>query len=170
MSDDSSDSRPLAARRLALVAAVSCWAALGGPHARADDSAGDPADPAPMASRDAREGAVHFGFDEDTMLREGEIKIAWLVAAEDGPMDQVEIEGHADATGPEKYNADLSLRRARAVRDFLVEELGIERSALSVVAYGELYPAASNETAEGRAANRRVEFRRIDAGATDPGS
>ena len=163
---DRSRPRPV---RLALVATVACCAALGGPVARADDAPTDPAEAA-MAATDAREGAVHFGFDEDTMLREGEIEIAWLVAAEGGPMDRVEIEGHADATGPEKYNADLSLRRARAVRDFLVEELGIERSALSVVAYGELYPTASNETAEGRAANRRVEFRRIDAGAADPGS
>ena len=169
MSDDPRVFRPLAVR-FAIALAVSCWAVLGGAGAHADDNPSDPADPAEMAATDAREGAVHFGFDEDTMLREGEIKIAWLVAAEDGPMDRVEIEGHADATGPEKYNADLSLRRARAVRDFLVEELGIERSALSVVAYGELYPAASNDTAAGRAANRRVEFRRIDAAGSDPGS
>ena len=142
-------------------AALSCGALLGPGAAAADD---------PTGSMDPRRGAVHFGFDEDVMAREAEIKIAWLIAAEAGPMDRVEIEGYADSTGPERYNTDLSLRRARAVRDFLVEELGIERSALSVAAYGEAYPAEPNTTVEGRAANRRVEFRRLDPAQANAGS
>ena len=144
---------------------LACCAGVG--TAAADDApAGDPA----AAATDARASAVHFGFDEDHMLREAEIKVAWLVAAADGPMDRVEIEGYADSTGPERYNTDLSLRRARSVRDFLVDELGIDRSTLSVVAYGEAYPVAPNATVEGRAANRRVEFRRVDPAAADADS
>ena len=144
-------------------AILSCCAGLGPVAAVADDAA-------PTASTDTREAAVHFAFDEDEMMREGEIKVAWLVASAGGRMDRVEIEGHADSTGPEGYNVDLSLRRARAVRDFLVDELGIDRSTLSVVAYGEAYPAASNATPDGRAANRRVEFRRITEASADAGS
>ena len=150
-------------------ALLSCCAALGSASAAADDgAAGSAAEP--VESMDPRESAVHFGFDEDYMAREAEIKVAWLIAAEQGPMDRVEIEGYADSTGPEAYNVELSLRRARSVRDFLVEELGIDRSALSVVAYGEAYPAAPNTTPDGRAANRRVEFRRVDPAEANAGS
>ena len=150
-------------------AVLSCCAAFGSASAAADEAAAGSA-AASDESMDPRESAVHFGFDEDYMAREAEIKVAWLVAADEGPMDRVEIEGYADSTGPEAYNVELSLRRARAVRDFLVDELGIDRSALSVVAYGEAYPAAPNTTVEGRAANRRVEFRRVDPGAAAAGS
>ncbi len=133
----------------------------------ADDGSSGGVAAAPM---DARETAVHFAFDEDAMIRADEIKVAWLIAAEQGPMEKVEIEGYADSTGPERYNADLALRRAQSVRDFLVTELGIDRSTLSLVAYGESYPVAPNTTREGRAANRRVEFRRVGTNTTDANS
>lgn len=149
-------------------AIVVCCTGLASVPAVAQDAAAT--EDAGSGASGAREAAVHFGFDEDEMARAAEIEIAWLVAAAGGPMDRVEIEGHADSTGPERYNVDLSLRRARAVRDFLVDELGIDRSTLSVVAYGEAYPAASNATVDGRAANRRVEFRRITEASADAGS
>lgn len=50
------------------------------------------------------------------------------------------IEGHADAHGDDQYNKDLSLRRAAAVRDFLVGEFGIGENRLQVVGYGEERP------------------------------
>lgn len=68
----------------------------------------------------------------------------------------VMVQGHTDATGPEDYNMDLSVRRAGSVATFLaVQNVGRER--LNAVGYGELKPIATNATAEGRQQNRRVE-------------
>jgi outer membrane protein OmpA-like peptidoglycan-associated protein len=66
------------------------------------------------------------------------------------------VEGHTDATGTEDYNMDLSLRRSSSVATFLAVQ-GVERGRLSAVGYGELQPVATNETADGRQLNRRVE-------------
>ncbi|MGQ0586663.1 MAG: OmpA family protein [Gammaproteobacteria bacterium] len=73
---------------------------------------------------------------------------------------QVEVGGHTDSVGPDALNQRLSLRRANSVKDFLVGE-GIDAARLAAVGYGEAAPAESNETAEGRAANRRVAFKAI---------
>ena len=70
---------------------------------------------------------------------------------------KVDIAGHADARGPEGYNMALSERRAAAVRDHL-QQKGIDPARMTVSAYGESRPAASNDTAEGQAENRRVEL------------
>ena len=66
------------------------------------------------------------------------------------------IIGHTDSKGDAKYNEGLSLRRAQAVSDYLVST-GADASKLQVIGRGENDPIASNDTAEGRAANRRVE-------------
>jgi OOP family OmpA-OmpF porin len=65
------------------------------------------------------------------------------------------IEGHTDSRSSDAFNHSLSERRANAVKSYLVSK-GVSASSLSVVGMGESYPAASNETSEGRAANRRV--------------
>ncbi len=67
-----------------------------------------------------------------------------------------DIEGHTDSTGAAAYNQTLSQRRAEAVVNVLVERFGIDRNRLRAVGYGEERPIASNDTAEGRLANRRV--------------
>ncbi|TXL13283.1 hypothetical protein BMR05_12250 [Methylococcaceae bacterium HT4] len=69
----------------------------------------------------------------------------------------VQLEGHTDSTGPEAYNQGLSERRAQAVKNHLIEN-GIAASRLTVKGFGEADPIASNDTAEGRAENRRVGF------------
>ncbi len=66
------------------------------------------------------------------------------------------IEGHTDSSGSESYNQTLSERRARSVQQYLVNK-SIMQARLSVVGYGEMRPVASNETASGKAKNRRVE-------------
>jgi len=71
---------------------------------------------------------------------------------------EVEIAGHTDSIGPADYNEGLSLRRAAAVRNYLVEK-GANEDNLTVKGYGESDPVASNDTEAGRAQNRRVEFR-----------
>ena len=70
----------------------------------------------------------------------------------------VEIAGHADATGPENYNMDLSHRRANSVGRFLGEK-GIAGERITVTFFGESRPIDTNATREGRKKNRRVEFK-----------
>lgn len=71
---------------------------------------------------------------------------------------QIEISGHADATGPEPYNLKLSERRARSVAKYLTDK-GIAQNRISVVFLGESKPIAPNTTVTGRKKNRRVEFK-----------
>jgi OOP family OmpA-OmpF porin len=68
----------------------------------------------------------------------------------------VTVEGHSDSSGADAYNKSLSQRRADAVRDVLVQRLGIEAERVTAMGYGEERPVADNNTAEGRAINRRV--------------
>ncbi len=76
---------------------------------------------------------------------------------EDVPSLEIELSGHTDNTGSEKVNKKLSQERAEAVREYLIKE-GIDGSRLTAKGYGSSKPVASNETAEGRAKNRRTEF------------
>ena len=76
---------------------------------------------------------------------------------QDNPKVIVEIQGHTDASGSEKYNLILSQKRAEAVKKYLVEH-GIEESRLIAKGYGESKPIAPNDTPENMAKNRRVEF------------
>lgn len=69
----------------------------------------------------------------------------------------VEIDGHTDSTGAAAYNMALSVKRAEAIKDHLVTR-GIDPKRLSTKGFGLTKPAASNDTKEGRAKNRRVEF------------
>jgi OOP family OmpA-OmpF porin len=75
----------------------------------------------------------------------------------DNPSMQASVEGHTDSVGGDAYNQRLSERRAQTVADYLVK-LGVARSRLSVKGFGETKPVASNDTATGRAQNRRVEI------------
>ncbi|MBN1756172.1 OmpA family protein [bacterium] len=77
------------------------------------------------------------------------------------PEMKLEISGHTDNVGSRTSNRTLSLRRAESVRNFLVNQ-GIEGDRLTTVGYGPDRPLESNNNAEGRAKNRRIEFRRID--------
>ncbi|MGZ4980720.1 MAG: OmpA family protein [Methylobacter sp.] len=69
---------------------------------------------------------------------------------------KVKIEGHTDSRGSEEYNANLSQRRAEAVKNFLVTN-GISPQRISAQGMGKDYPVATNSTAAGRQQNRRVE-------------
>jgi len=73
------------------------------------------------------------------------------------PKTTAVIEGHTDNRGSYKYNIKLSDKRAESVRDYLVEKFGIETDRLSTKGYGYTKPIESNDTAEGRQANRRVD-------------
>ena len=70
----------------------------------------------------------------------------------------VRVEGNTDSIGTDAYNQGLSERRAESVRSHLIGR-GVSASRLTAVGYGESQPIASNDTAEGRALNRRVELK-----------
>jgi OmpA-OmpF porin, OOP family len=72
-------------------------------------------------------------------------------------LEKVWIEGHTDERGSQEYNRELSQKRAEAVRDYIISR-GVPGNRLVAQGYGREYPVASNDTVEGRAANRRVEF------------
>lgn len=70
---------------------------------------------------------------------------------------KVEVAGHTDSIGTDEYNMGLSLRRADAVRNYLVDK-GVPAERLTVKGYGESQPVNDNTTSEGRFGNRRVEL------------
>jgi len=74
------------------------------------------------------------------------------------PDTRVEIGGHTDNIGSDNTNKTLALKRANAVKNYLVAR-GISANRLTVTGYGETKPIADNKTAEGRAMNRRIEFK-----------
>ena len=68
------------------------------------------------------------------------------------------IEGHTDSNGSDSTNLILSQDRADAVRQYLVTTFGINPEKVSSIGYGEARPVATNETADGRARNRRIDL------------
>ncbi len=73
------------------------------------------------------------------------------------PEHQLIISGHTDSVGDDKFNLDLSKRRAKACYDYLTSK-GVDPARISYDGYGETRPIADNNTEAGRAKNRRVEF------------
>ncbi len=102
---------------------------------------------------------VNFDFDKAEVRTDGipVLKEAASILKEN-PDVRVAVNGHTDSMGPEDYNKTLSLRRAEAVKKFLVSE-GISAARLEVNGFGESQPVASNDTRDGRAQNRRVELK-----------
>jgi outer membrane protein OmpA-like peptidoglycan-associated protein len=72
----------------------------------------------------------------------------------------IEVSGHTDSTGDDRYNRDLSQRRANSVA-YILSQNGVMPQRMYVVGYGEQHPVASNATAGGKARNRRVEIQII---------
>lgn len=78
-------------------------------------------------------------------------------ALKDNKGFHVQVDGHADSTGPEEHNQDLSERRAEAVMDYLVSR-GVSKDRLTFKGFSSSVPTDTNATVEGRENNRRVEF------------
>ncbi|WP_455219486.1 OmpA family protein, partial [Kaarinaea lacus] len=74
------------------------------------------------------------------------------------PNSRIQVGGHTDATGDDSFNQRLSQQRARKVARFLSEVGNISADRIVAYGFGESRPVASNETADGRAANRRVDI------------
>jgi outer membrane protein OmpA-like peptidoglycan-associated protein len=117
-----------------------------------------------LATRDSARGLI--ANMSDVLFRSGSFellpgarerlaKVSGIVLAY--PSLHLAIEGHTDSVGGDDYNQDLSEHRAEAVRDYFVQQ-GVPASTIEARGCGKSEPIASNETAEGRQQNRRVEL------------
>ncbi len=101
---------------------------------------------------------VLFAFDKSDLSGESQTSLDKLVKVLNAyPDTDIELQGHTDSKGTEAYNQTLSEKRATSVFGYLVGK-GIPESRLTVVGFGETAPKYTNDTDEGRALNRRVEF------------
>ena len=142
-------------------AAVGCDGALVAPAAAPAPMAAPAPAPAPApaaASKITFAADAFFDFDKSVLKPEGRAKLDDLVSKIKGVNLEVIIAvGHTDSIGTVAYNQRLSVRRAEAVKAYLVSK-GIERNRVYTEGKGETQPIASNRTKEGRAKNRRVEI------------
>ncbi len=101
---------------------------------------------------------ITFEFDSANLTPEGKMILDDVIASlMYYPEVEVEIQGHTDSDGEESYNMDLSQRRADSVKKYMVER-GIDPMRLTTSGWGESRPISSNDTPEGKAQNRRIEF------------
>jgi OmpA-OmpF porin, OOP family len=101
---------------------------------------------------------IYFEFDKDELMPRSHVELDKLTRIlRDNPRMSIEITGHTDALGDDTYNLALSKRRAQAVVSYLVQQK-IAPARLKSQGAGEAQPMESNDTEEGRAKNRRVEF------------
>jgi len=117
-----------------------------------------------LATRDSARGLIanmsdvlfrSGSFELLSGARERLAKVSGIVLAY--PSLHVAVEGHTDSVGGDQYNQDLSEHRAQAVRDYFVQQ-GIPSGAVEARGFGKSEPIASNDSAEGRQQNRRVEL------------
>jgi OmpA-OmpF porin, OOP family len=117
-----------------------------------------PAAPAVAATKVTYAADAFFDFDKATVKPEARAKLDDLVGKVKGINLEVIIAvGHTDSVGTDGYNQKLSVRRAEAVKAYLVSK-GLEKNRVYTEGKGEKSPVADNKTAEGRAKNRRVEI------------
>jgi outer membrane protein OmpA-like peptidoglycan-associated protein len=117
--------------------------------------------PAPVQKMDEKWVLVGVNFDFNKSTFKAESYPILYDAAKTllkHPDTKVTIEGYTDNIGSESYNKKLSQKRAEMVKDYLVSK-GIAASRLTAVGMGESNPVGDNKTADGRAMNRRIEFK-----------
>lgn len=101
---------------------------------------------------------ILFGFDRSDLSADAKANLDKLVTIlNEYPDTNIELQGHTDSKGSEAYNQTLSERRATTVSNHLSAR-GISSGRLTIKGFGETLPKYDNETEEGRAQNRRVEF------------
>lgn len=101
---------------------------------------------------------ILFGFDQSNLTADARTNLDKLVTIlQKYPDTDIEVQGHTDSKGTDRYNEALSKRRAAAVSNYLSGK-GITPSRLTTKGFGETVPKYSNTSEEGQAQNRRVEF------------
>jgi outer membrane protein OmpA-like peptidoglycan-associated protein len=101
---------------------------------------------------------IYFDFDRTTLKSESFVELDKVVDfLKQNPHVEIEISGHTDSKGSDDYNLNLSQGRSQSVVDYLVSQ-GIDEFRLTAHGYGESKPIDTNDTDDGRANNRRVEF------------
>lgn len=101
---------------------------------------------------------IHFDVNSAVLRKESERTLFQIFDALKHDMSlKLLVEGHTDSTNTDAYNQDLSERRAKAVVEWLVAK-GVQTRKLKAKGFGRTKPVASNDTAQGRALNRRVEL------------
>jgi OOP family OmpA-OmpF porin len=106
----------------------------------------------------ATDGVIQFAWASDDLDRRSYPTLNKLAeAARTCPVGIIEIEGHTDSEGIDERNLPLSERRAQAVLDYLIKA-GVPAARMKAVGYGASRPVAPNDTSNGRARNRRIEF------------
>lgn len=104
------------------------------------------------------ENSVNFDLNKSSLTSTAKANLDKLVGVfKDYPDTNIIIYGHTDSTGDEAYNMNLSVDRAQSVKSYLSSR-GLSSSRFEIVGMGESQPMDTNETASGRANNRRVEF------------
>jgi OOP family OmpA-OmpF porin len=103
---------------------------------------------------------INFDFDKADIKPEfrPELDKAAAFIREHANVPYILLAGHTDSKGDDDYNLKLSERRAQAVRQYLIDNYGIDGARLKARGYGESQPVASNDTEEGRYQNRRTEL------------
>ncbi len=102
------------------------------------------------------DSGVLFGFNSSDLTTASRLELDRMAGIFTRyPDTDIKVDGHTDSKGTDAYNQTLSEQRAASVANYLVQD-GISRSRIVTRGYGESQPVATNDTEEGRAANRRV--------------
>lgn len=110
---------------------------------------------------------ITFAYDDATVQPQFQPtlnEVASVLA--EYPKTYIDVMGHTDSDGSEAYNQTLSERRAQSVASYLSAR-GVQSARVATRGYGEMQPIASNETVEGKAANRRVEIKLVPVTESD---
>lgn len=104
------------------------------------------------------EDRIKFALDKYELSKDATGALDEFAGKVKGLSDQyfIEIQGHTDDTGGERYNEELGQRRADSVRRYLSREHKLPLNRMSTISYGDTLPVESNKTKAGRSANRRV--------------
>ena len=114
------------------------------------------APPVPVNEKVTFESGANFDFDKSVVKTADQAKLADMVDKSKAiALEVMVVTGHTDSVGTNAYNQKLSISRADAVKNFLVGK-GVEKNRIYTEGKGETSPAADNNSAEGRAKNRRV--------------